>query len=407
MSRNEEDLFSPFGDFGIIEGPETVNGGAGPSAGNGGTRGTPAPTPRPLIPISCCLDDGTGRCAESSQCVEYLTTDGLCPFVDDTSFDEGGAAAVGLIVQLIPCDRNAPPPPTPAPTPEPRSEIVSVFCGPTSGFEECVRYDVSVPQGSDTSPATLCSLVSVNVGRTLVPCDPTERVTTANRYRIRILPGTQGGRVETTIDQFFDEGEVVNIRAVPARGNTFISWTTSTGEVFSTEAITAFTVTNNLSLFANFSQPDEPAPPPPPTPTPPPPAPSVTWRNCIDGSINEGSPPVGYRIASYRGAGGGVCWEPTTEIGFNPSPNSANFVYQRSSGQFPTPFEFYVENPSFGASYKVTFNTNTDFFVVTPREINIDPQSRVKVNIELKRTKIDELGDGLTNFDLQVDIVET
>jgi hypothetical protein len=370
MSINENDIEFITGptDFAISDGlrridtqETTTNGG-----GSTGAPSTSTPTPRPLIPISCCVDDGTGRCAESSQCVEYLTVDGLCPSTEDTSFNEGGAAISGLTIQLIPCDPNLPPEPEPVPDPEP----IVVVEPPEPEIETVVE------------------------------------TTTVNRYRIRVFPGTTGGRVETTIDQIFNEGEVVNIRAVPARGNTFVNWTTSTGTVFSEEATTAFTVTSDLSLFANFSQPEEDIPIPPPEPPPPPPPPPVTWRSCIDGSINEGSPPRGYKISSYRGAGGGVCWEPSTEVGFNPSPERANFTYQRGSSSFPQPFEFFAENSSFGTSYKVTFNTNTDFFVVTPREFNIEPQSKQKINIEIKRDRIEQLGDGLTNFNLEVDIVE-
>jgi hypothetical protein len=145
-------------------------------------------------------------------------------------------------------------------------------------------------------------------------------------------------------------------------------------------------------------------------PTPPPVTPSPvappTWRNCADGKLYEGTPPQGYKISSYGGAGGGVCWEPSAEIGFNPSPDNVNFIYQRGSSAFPNPFEFEVENSTFGISYKINFETNADYFIVTPREIRLEPRSKRKINIEVRRDRLENLGDGLTNFNLRVDVEE-
>ena len=159
--------------------------------------------------------------------------------------------------------------------------------------------------------------------------------------------------------------------------------------------------------------PEPPVPPPtpvPPTPVATRPTPTpvpVTWRNCIDGRLYEGNPPQGYRLATFRGAVGGQCWEPATQIGFNPTPSQANFVYQRGSSEFPRPFTFAVENPSFGTSYRVRFNTNTTYFRVTPSDIRIEPQSRRQITIEVRRERIEDLGDGLTDFNLVVDVEET
>jgi hypothetical protein len=425
MSRNEDDLFSPFGDFGFTDGPEDINGGGGSTGAstpppvfsppppvetttifcadgrlslndpsyscdayqafpgefcsnlsiflaecnpNEGVS-TPPPTITPpptrsFITVSCCVDDGTGNCA--SDCTEYSTVDGLCPSVSEGD-DFFGA------LRLIPCDQFRTPPPvivtpppviTPPPTSvtpppvTPETEIFTVYCGPTSGFEDCARYDVTITKNSDSSATRLCSLVSQTTGRTLIPCDPARPITPPPVTPSPVTPPP--------------------VVSPPTVGPT--------------------------------PPPTVPVTPPPvaitPPPVTPPPVAIPTWRSCIDGKLYEGTPPSGYRLSSYRGAGGGVCWEPSTDVGFNPSPDGANFTYQRGSSSFPTPFEFEVENPSFGLSYKITFQTNTDYFTVTPREITIDPQSKRKINIEPRRDRLENLGDGLTNFNLRVDIEE-
>jgi hypothetical protein len=377
MSRNEEDLDFLGGAFGEIEldapdrEPLRVNG-----QGGGGTS-APPPTPspiRPLISVNCCVDSGTGQCG--SDCISYDTVDGLCP--DIGAGDLGDAS-----FRLIPCDPFRTPPPV-APTPPPTittpppvivvsppvdvgTESVPVFCGPTSGFEECQRYDVLITRNSDTSSSRLCSLVSLNIGRTVVPCDPQRPATPPPIVPPPVTPPPI----------FVTPPPVTGPTPPPA------------------------TVVTPPPIFVT--------PPPvaatPPPVTPPPVAPQ-TWRSCIDGELYEGSPPQGYKISTYRGAGGGVCWEPSTEVGFNPSPDKANFIYQRGSSNFPNPFEFEVENPSFGVSYKINFETNSDYFNVTPREIRLEPQSKKQINVEVRRDRLENLGDGLTNFNLRVDIEE-
>ena len=55
----------------------------------------------------------------------------------------------------------------------------------------------------------------------------------------------------------------------------------------------------------------------------------------------------------------------------------------------------------------MTFDTNTRFFEVTPRQITIGPrQTSQKINISINRQNIEQFGDGLTNFDLNVRVEE-
>jgi hypothetical protein len=158
-----------------------------------------------------------------------------------------------------------------------------------------------------------------------------------------------------------------------------------------------------------------PSPPPPtPSPSPPPPTPSPTspprWRSCIDGEVRVGFPrdEFGEYVARiFPGIGGGTCFEPPSFIGFYPPLDNIKFRYQRNSSEFPVPFEFEVQNPSFAVSYKIKFETNTRFFQVTPREIIIEPRETSQIiNISLNRQNINEFGDGNTIFDLKVLVEE-
>jgi hypothetical protein len=162
------------------------------------------------------------------------------------------------------------------------------------------------------------------------------------------------------------------------------------------------TPTPTPTPVAPTATPVAPTPTPTPTPTPVP-----QWRDCIDGALKNGFPPTDYVTRAFQGPGGGICFEPASFIGFNPSLNNIRFTYQRATSQFPKPFEFEIDNPSSVISYKVTFDTNTKFFEVTPRQITIGPrQTSQKINISIKRENIGEFGDGLTNFDLSVRVEE-
>jgi len=149
-----------------------------------------------------------------------------------------------------------------------------------------------------------------------------------------------------------------------------------------------------------------PTAPPRPTPTPTP-TPIPQWRDCVDGVLKNGSPPSDYISRFFSGPAGGLCFEPPSFIGFNPSLNDIRFSYQRASSQFPRPFEFEINNPSSVVSYEVIFETNTKYFEVVPRQITIGPRgTSQKINILVRPNNIEEFGDGLTNFDLNVRVRE-
>jgi hypothetical protein len=160
--------------------------------------------------------------------------------------------------------------------------------------------------------------------------------------------------------------------------------------------------------------PEEGAPPPPPADEPfppsgpgPTPTPTVRqWRNCIDDKLETWPPPNGYREVPYSGASGGTCWEPITEVGFDPSISNLTFVYQRGTDAFPAPYYFKAQNPSTAISYRVKFSTNNTYFTITPAEFNIGPRESVNVSVSLNEPTIPDFGDGVTDFTLRLDITQ-
>jgi len=153
-----------------------------------------------------------------------------------------------------------------------------------------------------------------------------------------------------------------------------------------------------------------PASTPPPSNTPaisPTPTPSpVQWRNCLDEKLYTGYPPSDYRSVPYEGLSGGFCWEPVTEVGIAPPLNRIRFMHKRGSGNIPTPYKFTAQNPSYGLSYKVTLETNSEYFNITPSEFLINPRGNVEFVISVNEQTIEQFGDGVTIFNLDVTIEE-
>ncbi len=149
--------------------------------------------------------------------------------------------------------------------------------------------------------------------------------------------------------------------------------------------------------------------PPAPTPTPsrtPPPSPTPSpamWRSC-DGRLNMGTPTEGFVEVPYLGAGGGFCWEAQGTIGFVPSLTSLRFKYQRGSSTYPQPISVRATNPSYAISYRVKLTTDNTLFEITPSEMTIPPREDKTISIKAKSEAIATFGDGLTRFNLQVDI---
>jgi hypothetical protein len=137
-----------------------------------------------------------------------------------------------------------------------------------------------------------------------------------------------------------------------------------------------------------------------------PPIPPRQWRNCITGTLQNWPPAAGYREVPFTGAGGGTCWEPTTEVGFTPSLANLQFTYRRGTSAFPTPQSFAAQNPSTSLSYRVSLSTNNTYFSITPSEFIIGPRGNVPFSISLNTSRLSEFGDGNTNFDLRVSITQ-
>lgn len=425
----EDSIFGPgSGEIDDNQRIDSPNVGGGGGGGAPAPTPTPVPTPRPLILVSCCVDDGTGRCA--GPCQDYSTPDGLCPSTlaeDDFSSNE-------LAFTLIPCAFAPPPQPTPTPTPRPTpeptptpvSEIQSVFCGPTSGPEQCTEYQVSVTAGSDLSPDRLCGLVSLNTLRTLVPCDPTPIATptptptpqpgpeptptpTPTRTPTPTPTRTPTPTPTRTTVEDTPTPTPTPRAATPTPTPTRTPTPTPTPQPL---IATATPTPTPLPLIATATPTPTPTRTPTPTPTrtptpTPTPTPVPTWRSCIDGKLKNGFPPDDYVLRQFLGPIGGVCYEPSTFIGFNPSLDNIRYIYQRGSSQFPRSFEFEITNPSAAISYLINFEVDTKLFEVVPRRLTVGPrETSQKINISVRRDNINEFGDGITNFDLKVNVEE-
>lgn len=153
-----------------------------------------------------------------------------------------------------------------------------------------------------------------------------------------------------------------------------------------------------------------------PTPTPPPNRPSPTptptpapWRNCITRQLTNTVIPSDYRQVPYDG--GGVCWEPKSEVAFTPSLMSGLvYRYQRGSGIVPPAQIITVSNTSYGLTYRVTLQTNTNIFLSVDNEslktgelaFNILPRSERKLAIILTPDLLAQLQDGTSTLFMNV-----
>ena len=141
----------------------------------------------------------------------------------------------------------------------------------------------------------------------------------------------------------------------------------------------------------------------PPVTTPP----ATTWINCIDNSVNTGTPPTGYRLTSVRqGNTQFVCYEPSTQIGFTPSLNNLEFTYTQRSPNYPTPITVQAQNPSYGSSYSVHFTVDTTYFTVTPNVLRIPPRETKTFTISPVQTVLNTIDVGNRTVQLTVQIDE-
>jgi hypothetical protein len=138
----------------------------------------------------------------------------------------------------------------------------------------------------------------------------------------------------------------------------------------------------------------------------------VFWRNCVTGQLIEGTPPANFQETEFLGAGGGACWEPLTEIGFEPNLNDAlRYSYQRGSSRYPTAKNIRVTNPSYGTSYRITVTTNPDITLSTRSQsgnngalsFTIAPRSSETFIVNVTPRLLQTLQEGLSNLSMIVE----
>lgn len=185
--------------------------------------------------------------------------------------------------------------------------------------------------------------------------------------------------------------------------NTDVATVTSGGQVVArnvgTATITATSMTDgtkSASVTVIVSQ-------QPPTPSPSPRIITTTWRSC-DGEVHQGNPPAGYVSATYPGAGNGICWEPSSIVGFEPDLNTALlFQYQRDSGNLPNPVTITARNPAQAVNYRVTLSTNEEI-EVTPKIFDLPAKGTKQFTVKVTKPLLDKLADGTSDIALNIDI---
>jgi hypothetical protein len=138
----------------------------------------------------------------------------------------------------------------------------------------------------------------------------------------------------------------------------------------------------------------------------------VFWRNCVTGQLIEGNPPADFQQSEFLGVGGGTCWEPIADLGFEPNLNEAlRYSYQRGSSKYPTGRDIKVTNPSYGTSYKVTITTNSNITLSNRSRtgnkgtlsFTIEPRSSEMFTVNITPQLLQELQDGLSTLSMAVE----
>jgi hypothetical protein len=133
---------------------------------------------------------------------------------------------------------------------------------------------------------------------------------------------------------------------------------------------------------------------------------TATWRDCVDGTLRNGTPPSDYVEVPYTQGGGGTCWEPRAVIGFEPDLNQVlQFSWRRGTSEYPQTKLFNMTNPSSTLTFDVTITTNSQI-TVTPASFKITPRSSQKVGVTPSAELINALGDGVSNIDFNIEIKE-
>lgn len=135
------------------------------------------------------------------------------------------------------------------------------------------------------------------------------------------------------------------------------------------------------------------------------------WRNCVSGDLVEGEPPSDFIQTNYLGAGGGSCWEPVRELGFEPNLNQIlRYTYQRGSSKYPEIKTVKVTNPSYGITYRLTITTNPDI-KLTKGSSNgngtisfiIAPRKSETFGVNITPALLEKLQDGLSSLSMTVE----
>jgi hypothetical protein len=138
----------------------------------------------------------------------------------------------------------------------------------------------------------------------------------------------------------------------------------------------------------------------------------VFWKNCVSEELIEGTPPSNFQSTEFLGAGGGICWEPVVDLGFEPSLTEAlRYTYQRGSSNIPSGKDIKVTNSSYGSAYKVTITTNPTVGLAKRNSagskgtlsFTIAPRSSEIFTVTITQELLQTLQDGLSSLSMAVE----
>lgn len=354
---------------------------------------SPSPIPPPVTPLVLppveCLPRGTilsstcsgdctqtveradGNCGTTVQSVKNID---CCPPCDTRQYTcvEGSTNSITLtgardavsfecITQVNVNDPRCLPPPVSAPAPEEQCFPTAYPCDVRNPNKCCTGICLGTPQAGNLY-AGVCAPPPEPVSPTPSPFVPPTQTP--------IIP-SQTPRPTPTTTPVYTPLPSVEVYVEPSPSRTPVP-----------------SVTPSTSFV------------PSPTPTPSP----IRWRSCIDGVLRDGNPPSSYRSTIYPGAGGGLCWEPAGDVGFEPSlQETLVFTYQRGSKELPQPRTITAVNPSYAIAYSVTMETNPNV-IIEPRLFRLGPRGSQKIVINVTPELLAQLGDGSSILDLNISI---
>lgn len=316
------------------------------------------------------------------------------------------------------------PSPTPTPTPSKTPPLsLGCKCYTTTAISGTTEFAEYVNCGEST--VTRTNLV---LNTPLNICARIDTVTVSNTQNVSVVTNNTDCTLNPNICQPIPPSPTPSPSTTPAPTTTPAPSTTPGITVTPSPSVTpAPSRTPSPSVTPAASQlpliPPSPTPspvPPPPSAIPPSPSatpvpsrtpapsppPIITWRNCTDGLVKQGTAPAGYREVPFSGAGGGTCWEPAGTVGFAPALNEVlTFVYQRGSSEYPQPKTVVATNPSYGITYRITLQSNPNVLIL-PNSFIIPPRRDVNFIVNVTPTLLQELGDGTSTLRMSVTVEE-